>query len=197
MNHSKISYYAELFIYPIVVGGVLLYGAGGGGYALHAHWWFAALCGAIFWTLAEYLVHRFIYHKVSILKDLHGMHHARPSDFVGAPVWVSIVCFLTFFFAVTRLSDAEIACGATTGLIVGYVWYLLVHDAVHHWHLAEKSWLRGHRLRHLRHHRHPVPGNFGVTTGVWDFVFGTVIGPGEARAGRETYRGHQFPERAT
>jgi sterol desaturase/sphingolipid hydroxylase (fatty acid hydroxylase superfamily) len=197
VNHTKFGYYAELFAYPIVVGGVLLYDVSCSGVALHLPWWLAAICGVIFWTLAEYLVHRFVYHKVPILRELHGMHHSRPNDLIGAPIWVSIVGFWIFFFVVARLWDIEIARGATSGLIVGYVLYLLLHDAVHRWQLTENSWLRGHRLRHLRHHRYPVPGNFGVTTGFWDFVFGTAIGPGQARAGREIYRGHnQFPERA-
>jgi sterol desaturase/sphingolipid hydroxylase (fatty acid hydroxylase superfamily) len=187
LNHTKISYYADLFVYPIVVGGVLLYDVVGSGFVFHSRWWFAAMSGAMLWTLAEYLVHRFVYHKVPILRELHGMHHSRPCDYVGAPIWVSIVIFSTIFLLLGLVWDVEIARGTTSGLIVGYVLYLLIHDAVHHWRLAEKSWLRSYRLRHLRHHRHPVPGNFGVTTGVWDFVFGTAIKPSrsEARLGRD------------
>jgi len=194
---TRIGYYAELFVYPFVVAGLLLYDIDGGGVALHSGWWFAAACGAMFWTLAEYLVHRFVYHKVPILRDLHGMHHSRPCDFIGAPIWVSAASFCSFFFLLALLWDVQIASGTTSGLIAGYVSYLLIHDAVHRWQLEEKSWLRSHRLRHLRHHRHPLPGNFGVTTGVWDLVFGTAIMPGPERPGRETCRGdNQLPERA-
>jgi sterol desaturase/sphingolipid hydroxylase (fatty acid hydroxylase superfamily) len=197
VNHTKIGYYAELYVYPFVVGGLLLYDVEGSGFALHPRWWFAALCGVVLWTLAEYLVHRFVYHKVPVLKDLHGMHHAHPSDLIGAPIWVSVLIFSSVFFLFVGLWDVEIACGTTSGLIVGYIWYLLIHDAVHRWQLAEKSWLRSHRLRHLRHHRYPVPGNFGVTTGVWDVVFGTAIAPGRSRLGREAFPGHdQLPESA-
>jgi sterol desaturase/sphingolipid hydroxylase (fatty acid hydroxylase superfamily) len=194
---SKIGYYAELFLYPIVVGGLLLQDVDGSGLALHLRWWFAAACGAMLWTLAEYLAHRFVYHKVPVLRELHGMHHARPCDLIGAPIWVSISIFSSLFFLLARLWDVEIAGGTTSGMILGYVSYLLVHDAVHRWQLDEKSWLRSHRLRHLRHHRYPVPGNFGVTTGVWDLVFGTAIGPGRPRTGREGYREHdRLPEQA-
>ncbi len=196
LNQSKIGYYAELFVYPIVVGALFLYEVHLSGFALHSRWWFAAGCGVMLWTLAEYLVHRFVYHKVPFLKELHLMHHTHPCDFIGSPIWVSVACFSSFFFLVARLWDIEIACGATSGVIVGYILYLLVHDAVHRWQLAEKSWLRNHRLRHLRHHRHPVPGNFGVTTGVWDFIFGTAIAPGGTPTGRDAYREHNHvPER--
>ena len=64
LNQSKIGYYAELFVYPIIVGALFLYETHLGGPALHSRWWFAAGCGATLWTLAEYLVHRFVYHKV-------------------------------------------------------------------------------------------------------------------------------------
>ena len=177
VNHTKIGHYAELFVYPLVVGGLFLYDVSGSGFALHLRWCFAALCGAMLWTLTEYLVHRFVYHKLPVLRELHAMHHSRPCDFIGAPIWISIVGFSSFFVLLALRWDVEIASGTTSGLIVGYVSYLLMHDAVHRWQLYEKSWLRSHRLRHLRHHRHPVPGNFGVTTGVWDFVFGTAIVP--------------------
>jgi sterol desaturase/sphingolipid hydroxylase (fatty acid hydroxylase superfamily) len=197
LNHSKIGYYAELFIYPVVVGGLFLYEVDRSGVVSHPRWWIAAVCGAILWTLTEYLVHRFVYHKVPVLRELHGMHHAHPSDLIGAPIWVSVVCFSFFFFVVACLWDAEIAGGATGGLIAGYISYLMVHDAVHRWQLGERPWLRNHRLRHLRHHRHPTPGNFGVTTGVWDLVFGTVIVAGRPPTGRHASREHHhLPKRA-
>jgi sterol desaturase/sphingolipid hydroxylase (fatty acid hydroxylase superfamily) len=180
MNQTKIGYYADLFFYPIVVGGLLLGDLNGRGFALHPRWWFALACGAILWTLVEYLLHRFVYHEVAVIRRLHGMHHLHPNDFIGTPIWVSIVSFSAFLSFLALLCDIEIACGITAGLIVGYVAYLLVHDAVHRWQLSERSWMRSHRLRHLRHHYSPVPGNFGVTTGFWDLVFGTEIVPERA-----------------
>ena len=102
-----------------------------GGFALHSRWWFAAGCGAILWTLVEYLVHRFVYHKVPLLKELHGMHHSYPCDLIGSPIWVSVVCFSSFLVLVASIWDFGIADGATGGVIVGYISYLLVHDAVH------------------------------------------------------------------
>jgi sterol desaturase/sphingolipid hydroxylase (fatty acid hydroxylase superfamily) len=184
VNQTKIGYYADLFFYPIVVSGLLLYDLDGRGFALHSRWWFALVCGAMLWTLVEYLLHRFVYHEVAVVRELHGMHHAHPNDFIGAPIWVSIVGFSFILGILALLWDVEIACGITSGLIVGYLSYLLMHDAVHRWHLGERSWLRSHRLRHLRHHRNAEPGNFGVTTGFWDLVFGTAIVPDRARGPR-------------
>jgi len=177
MNQSKIGYYADLFFYPIVLGGFLVYDLSGRGFALHSRWWLAFVGGAMLWTLVEYLLHRFVYHKVAVVRDLHGMHHEHPNGFFGAPIWVSIVGFASILAFLAPFCSIEIASGITGGLIAGYISYLLVHDAVHRWQLGERSWLRNHRLRHLRHHRHPWPGNFGVTTGFWDVVFGTAIAP--------------------
>ena len=193
MSQTKIGYYADLLFYPFVVSGLLLYELGGRDFALHSRWWLAFVCGAILWTLAEYLLHRFVYHKVAVVRDLHGRHHSHPNDFNGAPMWVSIVSFSFFLSFLALLWDIEIALGATCGLIVGYISYLLVHDAVHRWQLGETSLMRSHRLRHLRHHRHPVPGNFGVTTGVWDLVFGTEIVTERTRGPRLVANGEVPP----
>ena len=182
MNQTKIGYYADLFFYPVVIVGFLLYDLRGWGFALHPRWWFALACGAAAWTLVEYLLHRFVYHKVTGIKDLHGMHHEHPNDFFGSPIWVSIAGFSGLFLVLALLLDIETACGFTSGLMIGYLSYLLVHDGVHRWHLGERSWMRNYRLRHLRHHRHPMPGNFGVTTGFSDVVFGTEIVPDRTRS---------------
>jgi sterol desaturase/sphingolipid hydroxylase (fatty acid hydroxylase superfamily) len=184
VKQTKIGFYADLFFYPIVLGGFFLYDLDGRGFALHTRWWLALACGAILWTLVEYLLHRFVYHKVAVVRDLHGMHHLHPNDFIGAPIWISIVGFSAFLFCLALLWDIDIACGTTAGLIAGYVSYVVIHDAVHRWQLSEGSWMRTLRLRHLRHHRHPVPGNFGVTTDFWDLVFGTAIVPERAREPR-------------
>jgi sterol desaturase/sphingolipid hydroxylase (fatty acid hydroxylase superfamily) len=184
VSQTKIGYYADLFFYPLVVVALLLYELNSRGFALHSRWWLAFVCGAILWTLVEYLLHRFVYHKVAVVRELHGMHHSRPSDFNGAPIWLSIVSFSFFLSFLALLWDIEIALGTTCGLIVGYIAYLLVHDAVHRWQLGERSLMRGYRLWHLRHHRNPVPCNFGVTTSFWDLVFGTAILPERARRPR-------------
>jgi len=181
VNQTKIGFYADLFFYPIVIGGWLLYDLCGRHFALHSRWWLAFVCGAMLWTLVEYLLHRFVYHEVAGIKELHGMHHARPNDFIGSPLWVSIASFACLLAGLALAWNLEIAWGITSGLMVGYVSYLLTHDAVHRWRLGERSWLRSHRLRHLRHHRYSEPGNFGVTTSFWDLVFGTEIVPEAAR----------------
>lgn len=177
MSQSRIAYYADLFVYPIVVVGFLVLDVETSRFTLHARWWCTFLLGAVLWTLVEYLLHRFVYHDMPIVKELHAMHHARPIDFVGSPLWTSLLGFSAVLLILSHFWTFQMASGATCGLIVGYIWYLVIHDAVHRWRVDGSSWIRPLRLRHLRHHRSPTPGNFGVTTGLWDFVFATTITP--------------------
>jgi sterol desaturase/sphingolipid hydroxylase (fatty acid hydroxylase superfamily) len=59
----------------------------------------------------------------------------------------------------------------------------VVHHLIHHRRGgAPAGYLQGLRISHLRHHYSPQQGNFGVTTGIWDRVFGTVIHPKGAKS---------------
>jgi sterol desaturase/sphingolipid hydroxylase (fatty acid hydroxylase superfamily) len=81
------------------------------------------------------------------------------------------------------LFGLSIATGVTVGVMAGYVYYGLVHHLIHHRRGgASAGYLQGLRASHLRHHYSPQEGNFGVTTGIWDRVFGTVIRPKGAKS---------------
>jgi sterol desaturase/sphingolipid hydroxylase (fatty acid hydroxylase superfamily) len=67
----------------------------------------------------------------------------------------------------------NLGTAATAGLASGY--YVFVHYATHHWRPRKNSYLYRARLRHARHHHLSHRGNFGVTTSVWDHVFGTAL----------------------
>ena len=184
MKQSKFVYYADMLIYPGIILGFLLQDLIGRRFVLHPRFWLAFLAGTMLWTLLEYVLHRFVYHEVAGIKELHGMHHEHPNDLVGSPLWSTLAAFLVLSIALVLLAGVEIGSGLTLGLMLGYVAYLVVHDGVHRWQLRENSWMRSYRLWHLRHHRHPVPCNFGVTTGFWDIVFGTAVASERAHGTR-------------
>jgi sterol desaturase/sphingolipid hydroxylase (fatty acid hydroxylase superfamily) len=73
----------------------------------------------------------------------------------------------------------DLGTAATAGLVTGYLWYVFVHYATHHWRPRRDSYLYRARMRHACHHHLSHSGNFGVTTAFWDHVFGTAL---EARA---------------
>lgn len=58
------------------------------------------------------------------------------------------------------------------GFLVGYGAFLFVHYAVHHWTIRPTDTLYRLKMMHAAHHRLDDV-NYGVTTTLWDRVFGT------------------------
>jgi sterol desaturase/sphingolipid hydroxylase (fatty acid hydroxylase superfamily) len=173
MHLSKWGYQADFFVYP----GVIVVSA------LWALWhapapaverWFAALgLGLLAWTALEYAMHRWLFHHVPPFSRLHGLHHAHPGALIGTPTWLSAPLFLGLWAALAQQASAPTAAGLATGLMLGYLGYAFVHDAVHHRRARPGSWLHRAKLRHARHHRAGSTTDFGVSTGVWDAILGT------------------------
>jgi hypothetical protein len=53
----------------------------------------------------------------------------------------------------------------------GYAWYLFVHHCAHH----SRKHSRFPLLKHHRSHHKFATRNYGVSTTLWDHVFGTVL----------------------
>ncbi|MGC4120031.1 MAG: sterol desaturase family protein [Myxococcales bacterium] len=138
--------------------------------------------GAFAWTLAEYSLHRFLFHWENgtawgkrIHFMLHGVHHDFPEDKdrLVMPPGFSIpmgVVFYVLFRAVFGLALGE---PLFAGFALGYLWYDGTHFAVHHFKLNSSL---GRRLRrhHLFHHHSDPDGGFGVSSPLWDLVFRTM-----------------------
>ena len=182
MELSKTAYYADLILYPSLIVGLgtceMIF--------VHAFpfvWLFSMALGLLTWTIVEYGVHRFVLHSVESVARLHELHHATPSAYVGTPTWLSLLSFgLGGFIPLLILFGREVATGATMGLMFGYLWYLLIHDVVHRRHPKRGSLFYRAKIHHARHHYAKVPGNFGVTSSIWDRFFGTRIVSGNAVA---------------
>jgi dihydroceramide fatty acyl 2-hydroxylase len=144
------------------------------------------LGGLFFWTLAEYLLHRFVFHfpaksergqRITFL--FHGIHHAQPqikTRLVMPPV-VAIPLALVFFglftlvFAVI-LKVPHWVGPIFSGFITGYLIYDLTHYATHHFPMR-KGWLKFVKRYHMQHHYKTPDKRFGVSSPLWDIVFGT------------------------
>jgi sterol desaturase/sphingolipid hydroxylase (fatty acid hydroxylase superfamily) len=180
--NGKVGYYGDFITYGMLVVALVAF-------ALRESrhdqliWMAAAIAGAAGWTLLEYLLHRFVFHRLPLIADLHDSHHAAPRAYVGTPTWASLLVLGGVFFVPTwHMFSLNIALGSISGLITGWLWYGIVHHVIHHRRprrLATVLKVASHR--HFLHHSPYVSGNFGVTTAVWDFVFGTHI-PTGARA---------------
>lgn len=140
--------------------------------------WFAL--GFLSWTLAEYLMHRFLYHK---LKDasydtgmqylFHGIHHQYPHDedrIVLPPV--PSILFAIIFFTAFYLIMGNMAFTFGTGFVMGYIVYITIHWMVHKKKAPEKYnwWWTHHNIHHFQQHDRA----FGVSTPIWDIVFRTM-----------------------
>jgi sterol desaturase/sphingolipid hydroxylase (fatty acid hydroxylase superfamily) len=184
MRLSKLGYYSDYLAYPVVIGALVTAGLETGSRAQLEEWPLAVVCGLVVWSLMEYVLHRSVLHGRNYFSPMHGVHHSEPLALVGTPTWMSVgVLTLGIFAPGCWLIGLPLAAGLTTGVMLGYVWYGLVHHVIHHWHpRPEQTYFKAVRARHLRHHHSPNGGNFGVTTALWDHVFGTVIRLAHAKA---------------
>jgi sterol desaturase/sphingolipid hydroxylase (fatty acid hydroxylase superfamily) len=180
--NGKVGYYADFITYGMLVVAFVVFAMRESRHD-QLIWLAAAIAGAGSWTLVEYLLHRFVFHRMPLIADLHHAHHAAPRAYVGTPTWASLLILAgVFFVPIWRVFSLNIAFGAISGLITGWLWYGMVHHIIHHRRprrLATALKVASHR--HFLHHSPYVFGNFGVTTAVWDRVFGTHI-PNGARA---------------
>jgi sterol desaturase/sphingolipid hydroxylase (fatty acid hydroxylase superfamily) len=176
MRLSKAEYYADLIVYPPIVFALMV--------AVwcvpHSPYHFRAaigiLAGGAAWTLVEYVMHRLVLHHVPYVARAHDMHHDNPTAFVGTPTWTSLAAFTVgALIPLWWVAGFETAGAVTAGLMLGYCWYLVVHDAVHRWRLDQDSLLYRAKLRHMGHHFGGQEGNFGVTIGLWDRLLGTSL----------------------
>lgn len=133
----------------------------------------AALAGVAFWTLAEYLIHRFAFHHAPGLKPIHMAHHDSPRDLNGTPTLLTVLVFyLCVYLPLDLAFGAGLAAAGTAGVMLGYLAYVTVHYVVHHLGSGGIRPLRRLIKLHALHH-HDLDHNFGVTSPFWDLVFGT------------------------
>jgi len=136
--------------------------------------------GFFSWTLAEYLMHRFLYHKLGdasfssgIQYLFHGIHHEYPNDKdrIVLPVIPSLL-FASVFFGLFYLLMGNYAFVYSTGFLIGYVCYMNIHYLVHKKPIPKKYnfWWTFHNIHHFQQHDRA----FGVTSPLWDIVFGTM-----------------------
>ena len=137
--------------------------------------------GFIVFTLAEYLMHRYLYHiepstesRKKLQYTIHGMHHDYPNDKERLAMPPIVSAFLAVVvFSIFYLIMGTYAYGFTAGFYVGYSSYLFVHYSVHAF-TPPKNFLKELWIHHSLHHYKDQEKGFGVSSPLWDFVFGTL-----------------------
>lgn len=133
--------------------------------------------GVFTWTFLEYVIHRFLGHKKKTdnpITQEHRQHHSQFDYF--APAWKKLI------MAVIILGTLTLLVGLPVGWLYGFSYSLgiagmyLVYEALHkraHTHAPLNAYGRWLRMHHFYHHFRSPKHNHGVTTALWDRVFGT------------------------
>ena len=140
----------------------------------------SAVVGALGWSLAEYLLHRFRGHAptgTSVFKTEHLTHHAR-DYFTPTPRKIAMAAPVIGLLAVASILAAGPALGGVfvTSFTLTYISYEVVHRRIHT-HPPRGWYSRLVRRHHLLHHFVDARLNHGVTSPVWDIVFRTYANP--------------------
>ena len=189
LEHSPAAYRADFALYGaacLTLAGLILWRHPPNSGVALALW---VLAGGAGWTLAEYLLHRFVLHGMRPFKDWHLEHHSRPTALIGSPTLLSATLFASLVGAPAWwLLGAWPAAALSLGMLSGYLVYGLVHHATHHAAASggskpssQSEWLMRRRRWHALHHAKRAAGapasHFGVSIGLWDALFGTGRAP--------------------
>jgi sterol desaturase/sphingolipid hydroxylase (fatty acid hydroxylase superfamily) len=177
---SRIHPSVPALIFVPVIGGLFWLGAGDGLRALEIV--LLTLGGLGLWTLAEYWLHREVFHwepdhpigrRLHFI--IHGVHHDHPNDKLRLvmPPGASIPLASLFAGLFYLLFGLPLAYPLFAGFLIGYLAYDYTHYYLHHF--VPRSDL-GKRLReqHMRHHFQDHRYGFGVSSPLWDIVFRTM-----------------------
>lgn len=140
------------------------------------------MTGLLSWTLLEYLMHRFFFHFITDHKIvqrfhyiIHGVHHNYPKDdgrLFMPPLPGYIIATIMFLCLYLILQTHSIPFFG--GFLTGYMAYVFVHYAIHKYkkpkHKLGKLIWDHHNLHHFKY----PDKAFGVSSPLWDYVFGTM-----------------------
>lgn len=137
--------------------------------------------GVLTWTLLEYVIHRFLghRHRRNPFAKEHIRHHSQGSYFAPASKKVLAALATTAIAIGPAILIAGVAGGTayTAGLVAMYVAYEVLHRR-EHTHEGIGPYGRWARRHHFFHHFVDPSKNHGVTSPLWDVLFGTYAKPG-------------------
>lgn len=139
------------------------------------------LFGLAFWTLAEYVLHRWVFHfhptsewgkRIHFI--FHGVHHDYPKDRLrlvmplSASIPMATIIYLLFY---PFFSEYTLA-GFFSGFLFGYLIYDECHYAMHHANF-KSGLFKKIKDHHMLHHYSDPEKGFGVSSAIWDKIFGS------------------------
>ncbi|GHE23564.1 hypothetical protein GCM10017764_05320 [Sphingobacterium griseoflavum] len=140
--------------------------------------------GLAFWTLAEYVLHRWVfhYHPTSawgkrIHFIFHGVHHDYPRDRLRLvmPLSASIPLATTIYFLFSFFFEEFTLSAFFAGFLIGYLIYDECHYAMHHANF-KSGLFKKIKDHHMLHHYADPERGFGVSSSLWDAIFNSGFG---------------------
>lgn len=136
----------------------------------------------LLFTLVEYFIHRKVFHwepntpfKKFVQYHFHGVHHAEPKDKkrLAMPIVVSVALAFVLL-GLSYLFIGKYAFVFTPGFAMGYAAYLGVHYMVHAYAPPKDGPFKVLWVNHAIHHYKDDTVAFGVSSPLWDVIFGTL-----------------------
>ncbi|NUM80016.1 sterol desaturase family protein [bacterium] len=141
-----------------------------------------SIFGLVFWTFAEYTLHRFVFHftpRGAFMERIHfmfhGVHHDYPMDsrrLVMPPI-ISIPLSALFYWLFDVAVDNR-AIPMWAGFMTGYLFYDMTHYAIHHFPMKSPFWL-AIKNHHIKHHFQDSSKGYGVSSPIWDYIWKTAF----------------------
>jgi sterol desaturase/sphingolipid hydroxylase (fatty acid hydroxylase superfamily) len=150
----------------------------------------AVALGVLTWTFLEYVIHRWAGHDRRFKKTPFGIehirHHVEGNYFAPTYKKVLAAMITTPVFGVPAVLVAGWAHG--TLYVIGLMSFYTLYEVLHrreHTHAGFGWYGRFVRRHHFHHHFVDGRKNHGVTSPLWDLVFGTYQHPSEIRVPRK------------
>jgi dihydroceramide fatty acyl 2-hydroxylase len=143
----------------------------------------AFVTGLFVWTFIEYVIHAWLSHTFrTFATPFHNEHHRDPRRVFAVKAWVPLALIWIIALMVWRFTAGVIFF---SGILAGFAAYEWLHYRIHFVMPTRpfESWLR---TRHLVHHGHASQRGFGVTSSLWDVLFGTELSRSEDSRNFET-----------
>jgi sterol desaturase/sphingolipid hydroxylase (fatty acid hydroxylase superfamily) len=177
---SKVHFSVPLFIFVPVIGYFSWKSLAVG----NISWYdfiLTVLGGLFIWTFTEYFMHRFVFHfnpRGKMMERIHfifhGVHHDYPNDAkrLVMPPSVSVPLATGFYFLFTLFMGEYHVAAFFSGFMTGYLFYDMSHYALHHANFKSSFWKKL-KKHHLQHHYSDASKGYGVSSDIWDKIFGS------------------------
>lgn len=140
------------------------------------------LLGLLAFTWVEYNLHRHVFHmktfnegRLKFQYTIHGVHHEFPrdKDRLAMPPLLSVT-LSTILLLIFRVLLGDFVFSFLPGFLAGYAGYLSIHYMVHT-SQPPKNFLKVLWVNHSIHHYKDGEMVFGVSSPLWDYIYGTMV----------------------